>query len=113
MFVKTSELTKGEKLRLQRRRTGETQQRAASRLGVSLHAYRQWERDEADAAPTTALGRLPDYEQCFILRRREEETLGKVAGDLGVCKGWLMQMERGIAPIARLTSYWEQRTASA
>jgi len=106
MSVKASELSKGEKLLIQRRREGQTQAQAAEEQGVSLYVYRRWEADTVADAPKVGVGRLDEYEQYFLLRKRSGRTLAETAEELDVCRWWLCQMESGEAPIDRLRDYW-------
>jgi len=106
MLVKTKDLTRSEKLRIERRRNGENQPAAAKRHKVTLAEYRQWERTE-EGAPNVKLGRLEDYEACWIERVRGGWTLDDVAEEMGVCRWWLCQMERGNANAERLATYWK------
>lgn len=104
---RTSDLTTGEKLRIQRRRTGENQVQAAARLKIALHIYKAM---EADTYPTSSpkIGRLEEREAYFILRRRSGYTMNELAADMGCCKWWLQKMERGDAPLGTLRAYWEE-----
>ncbi len=100
-------MTRGEKLLMTRRRLGWTQSEAARRHSVSLYTYRRWEGDtDGTSAPTTKVGKLAMFEQCFLLRKREGMTLIEAAEVIGVCRWWLCQMESGEAPIDRLREYW-------
>lgn len=111
MLIKSSELTRGEKLALDRRRRKQTMGEAAKRLKVSVATYREWENDEEDVEkkpPNVKLGKIQDYEQCWLLRRREGTLLIELADELGVCRWWLTQMESGRAPIDRLMDYWTE-----
>ncbi len=109
MFIKASDLTRGEKLRLVRKRGKQTQSQAAKRHKVSVHIYRRWERDDEETTiPSVAVGRLAMHEQCWILRLREDMSLEDVANKIGVCRWWLCQMEQGEAPVERLAEYWKE-----
>lgn len=106
MLVKTSALTRGERLLIKRRRTGESQVEAAARFGVSLYNYRQWETDTLKAPHKLGLGTLEPFEACFITRRRTERSAADVAKAVGVSRWWFCQMERGDVDATRLVSFW-------
>ena len=106
MLIKSSELTKGEKLLMERRRLGLTQSAMAKKMKVSLYVYRRWETDSVEDAPSVNIGRLTDYEQCYLMRKRSGNSLQETANKLQVCRWWLCQMERGEAPIDRLIKFW-------
>ncbi len=99
-------LTRGERLVLERRRQGQTQREAAKRLNVARYTYRGWEWDEIGGAPLTPLGKLEPIEVAYILRRREEISLGDCAENMGVSKWWFRRMERGDVNPKRLLRYW-------
>jgi DNA-binding XRE family transcriptional regulator len=102
-------LTYGERLLLDRRRRGESQAAAAQRLGASYHIYSGAELDrwEIEGVQAPALGKLDAHERCVLYRRRAECTQAEVAKELGVCRWWLNQMERGLQPCQALLDYWE------
>jgi DNA-binding XRE family transcriptional regulator len=106
--VKSSELSKGERLLIDRRRRGERQGKAASRLKVPLSRYSLWERDLLDGAPKVSLGQLKAHERCVIYRRRCGKSQVEVAQELEVCRWWLNQMEAGTVDCTPLACYWEQ-----
>lgn len=105
MLIKTSDLSRGEKLLVERRREEQTQAQAAKRRRVSLYIYRKWETD-VEQGPLTKVGRLEPHEQCVIMRRREEQTAADLAEELGVCRWWLCQMEKGVVPHEDLVAHW-------
>lgn len=94
---------------MNRRRKEETQAQAAMRHGVSQTRYSRWERGlEAERdIPRVAVGRLRPHERCLLYRRRAGRSQAAVATDLGRCKMWVRQMERGEVDCTELTSYWE------
>ena len=102
-------LTAGERLRIRRRRLGETQRQAADRHGVSLARYSLWERDlwPATGIPKVSLGRLEPHERCLLYRLRAGTPQWKIAEDLGRCRYWVNKMERGEEPCDELIAYWE------
>lgn len=106
--MKTSDLTRGQRLLVDRRRRGETQRVAAARHEVSLYSYRRWELDAEDSdAPTVAIGSLKPHERCHLLRIRRGTSVQDLAADLGVSRWWLIQMEQGKVDATRLVVYWK------
>lgn len=101
-------LTSGETLLIDRRRRGERQGAAAQRLGVTHSMYGKHERDVVELPPIEDLLPLKSYERCLLYRRRCEQTQEQVASELGVCRFWLNQMERGEVACDELISHWEQ-----
>ncbi len=108
MLVKTSDLTRGERLLVARRREAESQVDAAARFDVSLYRYRQWETDEEKSPHELGLGKLSGFEACFLMRKRAGTTMAAVAKKVGVSRWWLCQMERGEVDSARLVSFWQE-----
>ena len=108
MLVKTSDLSRGERLLVDRRRRAESQVAAAERCGVSLYNYRQWETGDVRAPDEIPLGRLEPFERCVLTRRRDGRTMSSIASALGVCRWWLCQMERGEVDAGRLVSFWQE-----
>lgn len=110
MLIKTSELTKGMKLRVERRRRKQTQQQAAKRHKVHVSIYRAWEKDD-DAekkAPSVPLGKLQVHEQCWIRRQLKHFTIEDLSRKMKKCRWWIIQMERGDAPVQSLKDYWSK-----
>jgi DNA-binding XRE family transcriptional regulator len=103
------ELTAGERLMLARRRRGENQTAAARRLGVPYSRYSLWERDELDGAPHEEVITIEPHEACLLHRRRAGVTQGYLAQELGCCRWWLNQMERGLVDNKSLVEYWGER----
>lgn len=105
--MRASELTRGEKLRLERWRSKTSQVNAAQARDVSLSLYRRWEADEDGLdIPNVAVGRLALNEQCVLLRWDSGKSVNEIAEDIGCCRLWLRKMEIGEAPIDRLATYW-------
>lgn len=109
MLVKTSDLSRGERLLVKRRREAMSQVDAAERFRVSLYHYRGWETDTRECPHEVAVGRLELFEQCFILRRRSGLRMRKIAGKIGVSRWWVCQMERGEVDARRLVSFWRDQ----
>ena len=106
MLVKTSQLTRGERLLDKRRRDAASQVEAAANFGVSLYNYRQWETDTLKAPHKLGLGTLEPFEACFITRRRTGSSASAIAKRVGVSRWWFCQMERGDVDATRLVSFW-------
>lgn len=117
VWMKTSDLSRGERLVIDRRRRGHSQKVAAERFGVSLYAYRRWEDDGGPPAatggrrepPRVSIGSLRDYEECFLLRRREGMALSDLAMQLGLTMTWVCEMEYGRGSPSRLVEFWRSR----
>lgn len=107
MSVKTSDLTRGERLLISRRRRGESQAQAAKRFSMSLYAYRRIETGDAETRIELPIGRLEPFEVCFLRRRRTGEALHELASRMGLSRWWLCQMERGEVDAARLVTFWQ------
>jgi hypothetical protein len=56
--------------------------------------------------PTVTIGRVEVHEHCLLLRRRAGYTQDRVATDIGCCRWWMNQMERGLVPCNQLVEYW-------
>jgi hypothetical protein len=104
-------MTSGERLRIARRRAGESQAEAAKRLGLPLHAYKRAEADDPGqwSIPRPQLGALQPFESCHLQRIREGRTLRNIAALMGVSTWWLCQMERGKVPADALVEFWSIR----
>ena len=105
----TKELTKGERLLLDRRRLQMTQMQYAKLLGVPLGSYKRAERDEGTGRweiPDPALRRIEPREACLVKRRRSGKTIDEIAQEIKRSKWWVCLMERGKAPDASLREYW-------
>lgn len=107
-LLSASDLTRGEKLYLHRKRLNINQVRRCVDLGVGLAEYRAMEVDgPASKPPYQSIGVMEVREGYIILRRREGMTKGELAEAVGCSPEWLRQMESGQAPIRRLQEYWE------
>ena len=108
MLVRTQTLSPDERILIDRRRRGETQIEAASRLGLTTNAFRALETGEKYAGKSLRppLGRLADYEQCLIARKRYDLTMQEVADDIEISRWWVVQIEAGRAPADCLVDYW-------
>lgn len=101
-------LTPSERLLVNRRRHGWTQARAASEQGVSQTRYSRWERGlEPPSGPLPRVSPLRDHERCLLYRRRSSMSQARVAQEMGRCKMWVRQMERGEVDCSELIEYWE------
>lgn len=108
--MKITNLTKGERLLLKRRRDEKSQRETADDHGVSLYLYRRWETDgDKIGSPSIEIGMLALHEICFIRRKHSGFALGDLAEKLGVSRWWLCKMEYGRANCDRLVAYWAQK----
>lgn len=110
-MLSATQLTTDQRLVVQRRRLGETQDEAAARWGVSPWAYRCWERGGNGAPTGIRLGRLADHESCFLMRRHWGMSRKECAAAMGISQGWLTQMERGQVCAEKLAEFWSSRWA--
>jgi hypothetical protein len=102
------EPTSAENLLLWRRRRGLNQVEAAAEMDVPVDRYRAWEAgDHPSKPPHRYLGKLRVYELCFLLRRRKGLLQRELAKALGCTRLWVIRMEEGTAPAARLIEYWK------
>lgn len=108
MLIKTTDLTPGERLAIDRRRIGRSQQAQAGIFGVSLYKYRKWENDEEEPPNDPPLGNLQTHEQCYVVRRRRGLRLGDVAVEMGFSRWWINQMELGEVNCGKLHDYFAQ-----
>jgi transcriptional regulator with XRE-family HTH domain len=106
-ILSTSDLTRGEKLYIKRKRLGLSQIEMSVDLGVIHSQYRAMEQDaEGSEPPYISLGVLLECESYCVSRVRAGINKTKLAAEIGVSIYWLRQMERGDAPIKRLAEYW-------
>lgn len=105
-MLTTSDITPGERLLIERRRSFQTQAEAARYYGLSEWCYRQCESDKSNALPLTPIGRLQAHESCMLMRRRAGMKRTELAIEVGISGWWLTRMERGQIPADRLVSYW-------
>ena len=101
-------ITRSERLFVERRRLGESQEEAAWRLGISLSLYERIERGKISCPDdfTTRLGSIARYEKCVIFRRRIRMTQKDVARSLGCSVRWVQLMECGEQPCQQLREFW-------
>ena len=108
--LRVSELSKGERLFLQRIRQGLTQEQAADQMGVKPHLYKLWEQDRGKHAPKIKIDRLAPHERMRIYRRRSGLSMVDLEFRVGCTRYWIWKMETGRAPVTRLQMYWEKET---
>ena len=107
LLLKTSDLTRGEKLYIKRKRLGLSQIEMSVDIGVIYSQYRAMEQDvEGAEPPYISLGALLECESYCVQRVRLGINKTRLAEEIGVSIYWLRQMERGDAPIKRLADYW-------
>lgn len=94
-------LTRGEKIRILRRRNGISMKDAAKRHGLSMRQYRYVEED-VEGAPLLEvpdIGELATHEELYIRRLRYGMRQADVAKQLGISRYWLGEKERGRAAL--------------
>ena len=108
--MKLDDLSSGERLILGRRRRGLSQLARANFFGVTLYRYRAWEdeKQEPPARKVPKLGKLHDYEACYVLRRRRRIALQDLVAKLDVTPNWLCEIEHGRQPAGRLLAHWRR-----
>lgn len=99
------DLTRGEKLFLDRRRKKLTQRQAAARYSTTLYAYRRWEED-LSRPPTIKIKGMEPHEHYVIMRVRAGLGLAQMARMMGLSRGYLGLIESGHGSLARLVEYW-------
>lgn len=105
-------MTVGERLLIARRRSGESQETIARRLGMTRNVYGRVERDDEDihsGISLPELGELSQEEICILLRRRAGLTQEECAEKIGVTRFWFNQMETGKVSSSDLVKFWESR----
>lgn len=106
-ILKTTDLTRGEKLYIKRKRLGLSQIEMSVDVGVIHSQYRAMEQDVEGSDPVyVTLGKLLECESYCVSRVRAGMNKTQLAKEIGVSIYWLRQMERGDAPIKRLAEYW-------
>ena len=100
--------TKAEKLFIDRRRRGHTQEVAAKRYRVTLTRYLSWERGDTPCPYHPKLT-VRKHEHFVIMRRRAGLTQPQLAAELGCTVQWMSRIERGIAPHGLLERYWNDQ----
>lgn len=107
-MLTAKDLTKGERLLLERRRAEETKPEAAARHGVSFYRYDRWERDIDNEAPRVAVGVLEFREVSLIRGQRAGASVRDFAELVGVSPWWLTQIETGQVSDERIRSFWAE-----
>lgn len=110
-MIQLKDLTRGERLRIHRRRQGVTQEQAAVGYGVPFKHVIQWESGDRDGAPMApALEKLTPGEACHIARRRAGMTVMQTANALGVSRITLLKMEADrTGTTGDLVAFWTAR----
>ncbi len=80
-------------------------QQFATKLGVTIRAYRGLENDNGKV-PTIPLGKLTMTDQFLVLRRQSGETVAVLAKEVGCCTWWFRQMEKGDVDSTDLQAFW-------
>lgn len=100
--------TRGEKLRIWRRRANLTQTQAAKRFGVTFQVYREWEHDldVSKAQPSVQVRGVKSHELATIMRERAGLCQKQLADRIGMSRIWVCKMERGATNDRALRQYW-------
>lgn len=107
VILQPEELTRGERLLINRRRKGQTWYQAAEARNIPGKRYRLQEADKVPNAPFVPANHLTKLEKCFLQRRRWKITQKALGEDLNLSRAWVNQMENGSADPARLIYYWQ------
>lgn len=99
------DLTPGEKLIIWKTRNRFPYKEAAQHFGVTIKAYKEWERNENDP-PNIDLQGLEIYEHFHILRHRSGMSRVQLGRIIGFNPMGIRKMETGIRPIYALVAYW-------
>ncbi len=105
--LKATDLTRGEKLAVTRRREGLSQGDAANHYNVSPDTYHKWENDINSTAPSVEVVELSTHEVCYLLRRRSKLTQKQIAALMGTSRVTVNRMENGEVSAAPLAVFWE------
>lgn len=104
----TIDISRGERLRLDRERMGLSQVQAAKAKNLSLHAYRKLEKNNSsESVPTDVY----EYEDFRIQRWRVQFSRKKFAKILKLSEYWISEMEFGRVSCDRLRTFWETYAA--
>ncbi len=101
-------VTKGERLRVERRRLKVNQEVRAQQLSVTRHAYQSMEKDPRKS---TRMMTLEDHEWCYLKRRRVHGEIQQrdIARILKVSRVWVNRMENGAEDCTRLVAFWNEQ----
>lgn len=108
VILQPGELTNGEKLFLDRRRSGNTRVQAAKKWKVSKNEYIIWEKNDSESIPFVKMNDVTSIEMCVIQRKRWKITQDHLAKELNLSRSWVNQMEKGSSEPARLIFYWRR-----
>lgn len=110
-MIQLGELTRGERLRIYRRRNEITQEDAAIGYNVPAKHVAEWEAGIRDDPPMVpALERLTHGEACYVARWRTGWTVKKVAKQLKVSRITLLKMEADrTGSTGDLVAFWTAR----
>src|SRR5699024_9311904 len=99
----------GERLFIQRRRNGWSQERMALECGMYLRTYTLCERGQLPVSDAPAVGRLTALEKCVLARRRRGMTQEDLAEAMGRSRLWVNRAEKGLMGRGELERYWGVR----
>lgn len=72
-----------------------------------MDVYRAWEAGKRSDFTAPRIGKLKDFEKCYLLRRRKRMTQRELAKRICCTRLWVLKMEEGSAPAERLVQYWK------
>lgn len=107
MIVDPKTLTVGERLGIDRRRSGLTQREAAALIGWSFRRYVRAEHGLNDDAPAPPIKSLTSGEECRVARMRNGFTLKKLEEVSGFKSKWIHRVEQDQTVSAKsLMDFW-------
>lgn len=103
----------GEALEIMRRRRGETQREAATRLGLSTYAYRRLEAatERPADAPREPRCTLTPGERLRLVRVRAGLPLKDCAEAIGMSRFWIIKIEADRESPEKLEEFWARHAA--
>jgi transcriptional regulator with XRE-family HTH domain len=110
-MIKLGDLTRGERMRVYRRRNEITQKQFAKRYDVPTKHVAEWESGDREGVPNIpALGKLTPGEACYNARQRSGMTVEQVAKQLRVSRITLLKMEADrTSTTGDLVAFWTAR----
>jgi transcriptional regulator with XRE-family HTH domain len=110
-MIAVGQLTRGERLRIWRRRNEITQEKYAENHGVPTKHVAEWEDGKRDGVPNVpSLAKLTPGEACYIARNRAGYTVKRAAKLMKVSRITLLKMEADrTSTTGDLVAFWVAR----
>lgn len=105
-----TQLTKGERIFIWRRRKKLNQKQAGEELGLKRHEIFRIEKGlkVRCGIPVQPLGNLKPLEICVLKRRRAKMTQTELGKKIGCSRWWVNQMELGLEDSGKLVKFWKK-----